>query len=374
MKQDRCGQWWKALLLVGILMVAATGGRALDDLVSFEVSGVGESIPQAEENASRLGAKKAVAWLYFGGEALMARDLLNRYLEQYHKRFVVTQRLEERSVTEGRYEVTTRVTVDLKTMHSDLREKHFLYEPKLRPYFAIYLAENVDGGSASGAVGYRAILDTLRDRTVRSKPEVLVDPSPSADVSSSDALMSQARMVADRNEIELILTGTVNSKEVEQRELYYDKFFFVESEVTLKLIRVDTGEVLKEATQRRMASHTDRNTAIALAAGRACQGATNELIDYYVEVWPKLMLKEADYVVLLTGLGREELDLVKDLLSRDLKDVKIYERSVQEDVAVLTLAYKGSKESLAGALREITYPSLSLKKPVQNRIVAQKVP
>ena len=362
------------MLLLGIVALATTRGFSLDDLASFEVIGSGDTVPAAEENAAQLGAKQAVAWLYFGGEALMARDLLNRYLDQYYKKFVATQRLDQRAITGGRYEVTTRITVDLKAMRSDLLEKHFLYEPKLRPFFAIYLAENVDGSSATGAVGYRAILDTLRDRTVRSKPEVLVDPSPSVDVSSSVDLLGQARMVADRNEIELILTGTVDSKETDQRELYYDKFYFIESQVTLKLIRVDTGQVLKEATERRVASHTDRNTAIALASGRACQAATNQLVDYYVKAWPNLMLKAANYVVLMMGLSREELDTVENLLSKDLQDVEIYERSYQSEVAVLAVVYSGSQESLAGALREITFPSLSVRKPALNRIVAQKVP
>jgi hypothetical protein len=367
-----------ATLAFAILSAGATPLQALDPpvpsprLLSLHYELTGESEEALVKEASVRAVLSAIGRIYFSDLALRGQPLLEAYVGKRWMEFAVHQ-VNVSEVRGGRRFVNLDVVVDCKKLYDDLHEKRFTYRPALRPVFYIFLSETYDEGKTA-PVGRRRLLETIQQREYRylwandaedfsvppsQKQEVPIrEPLPDLDVSRTAEDLASACAEAQRNEVEVFVAGTLETKTTRKGKLYFDEYTFVETFCSLKLIRSDTGEVLASEEARMAAGHIDAAEAVAAATRAAVDKTAPGLFGVFDKQWGKTILRKANLRVMVFGANDDSLDLLKQVLTGIAPDLEIYTRSSYADVAVLTLSWKDQTRDLVDVLRHTQYPDL----------------
>ena len=367
-----------AMLAFAILIAGATPLQALDPpipsprLLSLHYELMGESEEALVKEASVRAILSAIGRVYFSDLMLRGRSLLDAYVVKRWMDFAVHE-VSLSEVRGGRRFVNLDVLVDCKKLYDDLHEKRFIYRPALRPVFYVFLSETYDGEKTT-PVGRRHLLETIQNREYRylwandaedfsvppsQKQEVAVrEPLPDLDVSRTAEDLASACAEAQRNEVEVFIAGTLETKTTRKGKLYFDEYTFVETFCSLKLIRSDTGEALASDEVRTAAGHVNAADAVAAATRAAVDKIAPGLFDVFDKQWGKTILRKANLRVMVFGADNDSLDLLKQVLTGVSPDLEIYTRSSYADVAVLTLSWKDRTRDLVDVLRQTHYPDL----------------
>jgi hypothetical protein len=332
-----------AWLFSGAALCAAQATRfPAGGLQVYEVNGAGPSYDAALKDAELHAVRSAAGEFYGSDEMLLARSLLDRYLENYYSRFVASQHVLARRESQGNVYLRVAATVDVAALDKDLRQKRFFYKPKRRPYFYVTIAETVNGEAATGEPISRAAIHEGLEQILgekRFQSDVITTGGANVNLLGDAAKLELAREVAQRKGIEVLLTGTVDLKMTEQKKIHFDDYTFYRAKANLALIRVDDGKMLAHGEYEAIAGHTDPETAKRTAAARATGRILQDLIPPFSEEWERTMTDAVEYQLTVVGVTPTQADVIEERLQAQLEGAKVYRRSLFEDVLVLNVYY-----------------------------------
>jgi hypothetical protein len=403
-----------ALLVAGILVATASWGAGLNGDASryrkytFEISG--PDLETVKVQAALHAVRSAVGEFYCSDEMLLARSLLDRYLQRHYRRFIPSQKVLSRRESQGIVYLRMSVIVDIRALEDDLRQKRFFYKPKSRPFFYVCLAETVNGTPTAGEPVAREEIHDVLERLFAEKryePRVIypVRTGASADEQTANVNLTgdpvrlrEAREAAQRAGVEVLLTGRIELTRSSQRpmhfdgkfdyegskpetkEIHFDEFTFYDALTTLTLIRVDDGQVMAEGSFKATAGNTDPEAAKSEAAYRAAAKVLERLIPRFTERWERTMTDNVEFQVMVTGVTPDEAGVIQQRLATRLEGVEVYRRSLFEDVLVLNVFYApdrmqpDERARVEQVLRDMTAPQLKiLPAPRRQQVFAERV-
>jgi len=364
------------VVLICLIALAAqtTEMRSLDkgDLIVIEREVEGPTEQAAIDEVSREAVQSCVGRIYFSERLIMARKLLTRYIDNYYKKFIFSSVVDQKKHMGDKVRLKVKIFVNYSSLIKDLEEKEFLFKPRVRPQYLVFLKELLDEGPAPYDHGRQTVLSAWKDITGQRSPEgAITIPPTNLDILESAALKSEAIRVAEKKGAEIILSGTSISKRENRQELYYETYTFYRTTVDLKLIRADTGEILDETTVSEVAGSTMQSQAIQLSITQAARKAAHTLADYFLANWDKTVQGNCDYTFLFTGVNSEKLDIIKRHLASLDDESKVFVKSQYSDVAVVNLVYKGNREFLIDAIESLSFPRMHIIEEQENRFEIQ---
>lgn len=362
-----------ATLTVILILIAslcsAKEMRPLDNKMIMLIKSVsGDKEEEMKNDAAKESVKECVGRIYFTKNIILARDILEKYLDQNYDKFIYSIEILKKGFASGKTILDLKIFVDYGKLVADLEEKKFLYEPKLRPFFYVFLEEKLDGQIASYSTGNTSVVNALKDLQQRTANIAAPSVPANVNIMSDRQVFAKAIEMAQKNEIELIITGTCETNKLEQKDLYYENYTFYESKISLKLIRVDTGEALVETETSGLATNLDAERAIELSIIRASLKASSEIIDYFKANWNPTILDKANYKIMFTGIQQSQLDVFSSTLLKLGDKTKMYLRSYYHNVAVINLMFKGDKAELLRFLETFPYPTFKIVSIKDNNI------
>jgi hypothetical protein len=354
-------------LILGALSqtVPALTVTPLDDsLVAVQISTAGATREDALRQARERAVLGTAGRVLLDSQLIRADELLQKYLTNYAANFVKAVEVQSEQFRGGENVLTSRVFVNYAALVSDLEEKRFLYTPAFKPMFAVFMQEQLDGNRLPQEVARPLLRNALEVVGLKAYGGTIGTPPTSVDVATDADLLREAVIAAERRNVELIVTGTTNTTLREQRQVYYETFYFYDCEMSVQLVRVDTGEVLHQTTTTAAASNRDRAEAVRLAIERAAELTANELEEKYQHFWPRVVQSGSDFEVLLTGANDELIRIVTQHLSKVSIDAEISLKKRFDSSAVLTVRSSASRQSIIEALRGCPYPNLTIVREV----------
>jgi hypothetical protein len=319
----------------------------------------GTSREDAIDNARRRAVLGSAGRALLDGYLIYADELLSKYLVNYAPRFVDGVEVVSSEVIGGETVLDVRVIVGWARLLADLKDKRFLYEPSYKPPFAPFFEESRDGIPSDEGVARTAIIQAFLAAGVKPFEGILVGVTQTVDVASDEFLLRNALIQAQRNGIEIIVTGTAATKQREQRDIYFDSFVFYDCEMTAALVRVDTGEILYRTETTGSAAARDRSEAIRLSIERAAEQVATEFSADLLPWWPVVVRGQGTYEVLLTGASDELRGIVEQYLGELGTDTKVHLRKAFEGCAHLVIETSSSREDLLEKLAACPYPTLT---------------
>lgn len=375
MRYSRISYLFFVFLLTGFL-VASSVGREMEqidkNLVKINLTIRGQDEQSLIESASINAVQKCIGRLYASKYLIMARPLLENYLARYYSKFIYSVETVNKRHIGDDVEMELNIYVLFDELAKDLKEKRFLYIPRYKPYFAVFIEEKLDGQPASELIAHEQVKNVLKDRAVRLLETAIMYPPSNVDITKEPELLSSALKEAQKNGIELIISGDSQTRLVKKQQLYYDVFYFYENSLTLKLIRADTGEILFEKSHIQLAYDTDEQQAIKNCIIFSTQVVANALIDYYTEIWDKLFLNNVDYQILISGINKEHLKLLTKGIKSLHPQAEVYIRAFYKNTVVLNLMYPGTKDELQHLIKTFSYPNFRILQVTDKYLEAQK--
>lgn len=318
----------------------ATSHEAIQNVGSYEYEIVAQDVESAVKEASIRALKSSAARLYFDDYVLLGRDLLEPYLNNYGDRFVLKREVtSERILADGSRRVFVSIGINQGRLFSDLEEKHFIAKPKLRPIVAVLLEETIDGRPGLGGKARDLLEEGLRRNELRTESRRVAHYDLGVDVSADSSTLREARLEAQRWDIDAFVTGSLKVMPRKDKVILYDQLFFHDAEIELKLIRIDTGETMRHITSHYSASGLTPEESLTKLLAQLVPRAALELTDGFLEEWANIMLDKADYRLLITQVSPEQLTTIDSMLRALSPSVQTFLKSYYGDVAVLNIIY-----------------------------------
>jgi len=372
-------QWMlKQTALAGVVglcaawTLAGQAGGNPDRLRTYELDIFGPTEKAAVQQAAMHVVRSAIGEFYCSDEMLMARTLLEHYVEKYHQRFFASQAVLSRRESQGMVYLRVKFILDVAALEKDLREKQFFYKPKRRPILYVTVAETVDNvAGTSEPISRGAIQDALSQMLIRFEPRVIFPPASNVDLTKNEQQLIAAREAAQRAGVEVILTGSAALKQTRAKRIHFDDYTFFDVRTSLTLIRVDDGQVLGTGVYEAEAGNTDKTAAGKVAASRAVTRVLQDLVPKFAERWERTMTDNADFQVMVVGVNVTEADIVQDRLATRLSGAEVYRRSFFEDVAVFNIYYPvkearpAERDRIEQVLNDMVSPRLKIA-PTKN--------
>ncbi len=333
----------------------------------------GDTPEEAMQTARVEAIRGAAGRVLMSDQLIMADGLLHKYLGNYAADFVKAVEVVEEDFVQGRNRITAKVFVDFERLSADMADKRFLYKPAYRPRFATFMTEKQDDRIVNEGLARDALATAMNNLGMRRFGRDLNTPPPTTDVSIDDFLLESAIVTSQRAGVEVILTGESSTILQDQQKLYFDEYWFYETEMSAKLVRVDTGEVLVEARAKGSASDTDPTVAIEAAIARASERVASQLVPPFEEVWPRLVQRKSDYEVLLTGVDSDLVSIIREHMKRIGIGTQVYVRKEFDRTASIAVDTDQSREAVIENIRSCTYPTLSVVNPDAERVFEVQV-
>ncbi len=355
------------LALAGVLLVLAQSAASAfvieplkGGIVAVTLTVTADTVEAAQQEAILEAVRANIGRTFWGSDLIVARDLLTSYIEKSGGKFITAIDTLKTDFVEGKPKLELRVFVDYNALEKDLKEKRFVYTPRVRPYFAVFLAEKLGEEYAKYTTGRSAVTAAFQDRNLRPYEGILDTPPSNNDVASDPILLEDALIACEKRGIELLISGSTSTKRDVVKDIYYDTFFFYTTDIQAVMVRVDTREELARVKARGSAADRDEQQAIDLSIRRAATLAVNQMADKFEDVWGYMVLDKADYRILLTGITPKTLTLVKNSIAGISRDTKVFLRQQYDRSAVLAVVYPGSREDLVKAISTTKYPTLGI--------------
>lgn len=362
-----------ALIVALSLFSLAREMEPLDsDLVRVYKSLSGPDEAALIHQASLEAVKKCAGRVYSTQNLIMARALLEKYISHNYKKFIYSVDTVEKKYVGDDVALTLNIYVRYDALARDLEEKRFLYQPRYRPYFALFIAETIDGQPSAELLAQNEVLSLLKERAVRLPETGIIYPRSNVDISEEPELMRAAIEAAHKNEIELLISGKSDTRLVKKQQLYYDLFYFYETVVKLKLIRVDTGEILYEQQSSALTYNVDAKKAINNGIAQAARNVVNDIVDFYYRIWDKVFLNKVDYQIMVTGVDEEGIKSLREKIQLLHPEAEVFVRSFFQNVLVLNIVYPGQQTDLEHLLKTSPFPRFRIVRVAGEYIEAQK--
>lgn len=344
---------------------------AIQNLSTYEYELEGPSEAKITQEAQTRALLSAAGRVYFADCFLLGRDILEPYLRENGKIFIArTTVLEHRTLTATRTAMRLRVSVNLDALYKDLESKHFLAKPNSRPIVAVMLQEIVNGERNATQNGRQRIEKTLEENSFQVFSDKMRQPALDSDVSVSTRLLKEARNEAERNTVDVLISGTLVIQPVSEQKIYYDTFSFKEAEITLKMVRVDTGEVIGEVRDRYSSAAGQEPEATRKVLDAMITRTAQRLADDLNQMWANTMLIQDNYRLMICGVDPESVTSIQNQLKTLSPKIGVFQKSYLGDVLVLNVVAPDLKpEKLDGFLRESNAPQFNVKQVSKRQII-----
>jgi len=354
-----------ALVCASAALASAQASRIGNDqrrIYEFDV--FGPSYEAALEQAGVHAVRSAIGEFYCSEEMLLARSLLERYVENYHQRFVDSQKILSRRESQGMVYLRVTTIVNLHDLEQDLREKRFFYTPRRRPYAYVSIAETVEGQAVDEPVSRAGVHEALDRLLLRHQDEVPTSAPVNLDLKADPTVLTGVLEAAQRAGVEILITGAVALTKTQERKIHFDDYTFYRAQADLTLIRADDGRVVAQGAFLSDAGHTDPDMAKRLAAAHAVGTVLDKIVPSFSEEWDRTMTDNVEYQVAVVGVSPDEAEVIRLRLQTRLTPARVYRRSHFEDVVVFNLYYPpdtvrpGERQRVEETLREVISPQL----------------
>ena len=334
------------------------------DLQTYEYTISGATEEEVIGEAQTRALKSAAARLYFGQHFLLGRDLLEPYLRQNGAKFIArTTVLERGFLVKDQIEARVRVSVNLDAFYKDLQEKKFLGEPNLRPIIAVHLQEIIEGKRDNSSNARSRIEQAMQGNLFRVNSKKITSVPLDADLSTAEELLAKGRMEAQRQDVDILITGTLSVRPLSQEQILFDEYDFMETEVDLKMYRVDNGELLASKTARYSARGYDRDDAIKNSLDSMLASVSGELAGQLHTMWGNTMLDEGNIRLMISNIDRDEITGVYNFLHTLDPRLELFEKAYYGDVVVVNVVLPdAAPEKLEKFLRESSEPQFNVKR------------
>lgn len=332
-------------------------------LLIYKTTSQGETREAAMREAKIAAVASASGRVFLDNKLLIADELLMRYIENYHDRFVTATEVVKDDFREGRNVLDVHVFVDYEKLRTDLDEKRFTWVPAQRPVIMSYLSEEMDGQLTREGIAREALAIGFQKEGLKPFEGVILSPPLSVDVSTDEFLQKSALVTAQRNGAEIVVAGTCVTNQSREKKLYYDNYMFYECEMNAKVLRADTGEQLFSVTSKGTGAARERGQAIQTAIQRAAENLAAEIAAEQKAVWPFAVQGRGDFQVVLTGIDEELLRVVIQHVEQMGSGTKVALRKKFGTSACLVINTPASKESLLAKLSSCPYPVLTTLNP-----------
>lgn len=351
------------LLALGATVPAATLTPLDDTRLVYSTSSQGTNAAAALETAKHEAVRASAGRVLLGGSLLIADELLEKYLASYYNQFVISAEITREDFVGSHAEINANVYVDYSRLKADLQEKKFLFTPAYKPQFLVFLSEQLDNRPTSQGLSRDALTASFRANGLKPFQGVITNPPLTFDVKTDDFIFDSGIVAAQRNGIEVIVTGNARTTLREQRKVYYDEFFFYDCEMKISFIRVDTRETLFEAEATGSASARDQADAIRTSIDRAASAIAAQITDDFGNFWPVVVQEEGKFEVLLTGVDDELLRVVTQQLERMKGGTRVHLKKKFATSAVIVIETEATREDLLEALAATPFPTLTTLNP-----------
>lgn len=356
------------LLLAHSAVVSALSVTPVDaETVAVLIEASGKTKAEAEAEAKRQAVTATAGRVLLDNRLVRASALLEKYLGNYSGNFVNAIETLSEQFAGGETQISARVFINYRALVADLEEKRFLYEPAFKPVFSLFIAESLDGEKIPQEVTRPLMETSLTNLGLKPYTGPAFEPAGNIDLQTSGDLMAQALVAAERRNVEIIVTGNSTIILQEQKPIYYDRFFFYTCDTEVRMVRVDTGEVLFTATASGSASSRDQAEAVSLSVQRASDAAAADLMNQYTEFWPQVIQGRARYEILLTGTNDELNRVVTQHIGNMGQNTEIHLKKTFGTSAVLSINSQASFERLIETLRACPYPTLTIIRTIGER-------
>ncbi|MCL5269640.1 MAG: hypothetical protein M1457_03580 [bacterium] len=336
----------------------------IKDLITYDYTIEGDNESQIQEEALLRALKSAAGRLYFGDNFLLGLSLLEPYLRQNGNKFILQRTVSDKKfLPNNKVQLTVKMSVNLDMLYSDLKEKHFIATPNLRPIVAVFLEETINGNPDLTAGGRARIEKVFNENLFRTFSDKMRQPPLDVDLTKSAALLSVARNEAQRNNVDVLVTGKLDVKQTSQGPIYYDEFNFQEAVATVRMYRTDTGELIAEINDNYAAAantaEAARKKALDFMLTRITQNLSQKLRDF----WNNAMLDQSNFRLMINGVRQENLTSIYNLLKSLSPDLQIFEKAFYGEVLVVNIVFPGAEPGLFEArLREARTPHFIVNK------------
>ncbi|MFP4581564.1 MAG: hypothetical protein ACLFQ6_12630 [Candidatus Sumerlaeia bacterium] len=360
---------------------------------------VGDDLDGALKNAHVRAINSAVGRLYFTDYMLRARTLVEPYVSQHHKEFIVREEIFENRLRGGQRFLDVEVVVDCEKLWADLVEKRFIYRPAFRPLFYVFMSETFDEAEVTSKDGRNYLLELMNGKEMAAKfdklpyrylwqdpPLLADDPNiPASDKSEvvmttispykdpsvdMESLMAACRE-AQRNEVEVFVAGSIETKTVKKEKLYFDDYTYVETYVSLKLVRSDNGEILFSRDTRVSGAHKDAAEARRMATYSALNKIAPPMFAAFDAMWDKMILRAAKLRIMAVGQESPQLDTIKELIKAAVPNVDIYTRSEFSNIGVINIDWDGDTADLIQRLKLVEFPQMHIVFVAPNSMILE---
>ncbi|MCC5874604.1 MAG: hypothetical protein JJU11_00155 [Candidatus Sumerlaeia bacterium] len=346
-----------------------------DELVSVRLTARGENREEALQRARERAVLAAAGRVLIDGRLTRADALLERYLRNYAANFINGIEVLSDTFTGGQVVLDCRVFVSSASLTTDLAEKRFLFTPAFKPMFNIYMEEELSGQRIDQEIAREILQAKLAQNDIKNYYGVVDNPKPTVDV-KADNILEAAFVASERRNVEVMITGSTRTREVEgmeSRRVYFDTFFFYESEMNVTVYRVDNKEELFSLTAKGAAAARDRADAIRMAIERAAEVIARQTNEMYRDQWRNVVRGGSNFEILLTGADEELINVVKLHLDRMGQNTQIFLKKKFDRSAVLSIVTDASRAELLEAIRTCPYPSLSVVREVSPRSIEVRI-
>lgn len=361
------------------IAVAAEAPAPPEDLMRIRYELTGASEEEVLKDAEMRAIRSAIGRVYFTDYMLRARSLLEPYIERYRDKFVARRKVWTSEIRGGKRFMDVEIIVDAKKLYDDLQEKRFVYRPAIRPVFFVFLSETFDGADVEDRAGRKHLLDVINTREYRylwkdhpvraNDPSIPASEKTEAEMRAISAFqdpwakekgLEEACREAQRNEVEVFVAGTIETKTSLEKKLNFDDFVYVESRCLLRLVRSDTGQVLVTAETTVSGAHRDPQQARRIATYDALDKAAPRLFAAFDREWSKTVLDKANVRIMTVGLNEVALDVLGQILRGLAPDVEVYTRCAYADISVFTVSWTGGTKDLLALLYASRFPEMRM--------------
>ncbi|MCE5230380.1 hypothetical protein LLG95_12415 [bacterium] len=348
----------------------------ISDIANYKYVLEGENEAATIRVAELRALMSASARLYFGDKIIIGRELLEPYLSRYGEKAIAQVVIDGQPqiLAGNKIRMPIRITVNLPLLYEDLAEKQFIAEPSIRPRVTIHLREMVGDMLTSEPLAMPRLAAAMENNLFRVLSKDMEKPALNIDLSKDAGQLDTARLEAERNGIDVILTGTMNTRPITTGQILYDTYHFWQTSLDLYLYRVDTGELIAHVKDSYSANAPNDAQAISKTLDTIVSRTGTRIATILHDVWPATMLNQMDYRVMVSGVNPATLDHVETLLQSFAPQMRIFRKAYYGDVAVLNLMLpEGKHIDLDYLLRHSTNPQFIVHKVDDKRFEIEPI-
>jgi len=369
-----------ALLLIPMLLLASPAPAQESKTVTAEgvavITGGNVDIARdaAIQDAQTRAVEQAIGTLIDSQTQVenyqVISDKILSQIKGYIKRYNIVNEARE----ENLLRVTITAEVSLGQLNDDLSAIGILMGQMHKPRTMTLVAEQNIGqewvawwwGGIHGQQADMGVIDnTLMDKFTEKGFEMIDHQAAAQELKVTpaynvqDLSVQQAKTLGSQVHAEVVITGKGLAK------LYGNVgggLKSVQADLTLRAVRIDTGQVLATATTHAAAVHINEITAGNEALRKAAAEAADQLTGRILAQYSREAGGTRSINITVNGLSKTQFVRFKDVLKSQVRGIKdLHERSFQNGIAKISVDSKSSAQNLSDELSLKDFGSFSVE-------------